>query len=396
MSTVHIDRLLETAVRTGATDLCASSGESAALVIDGRLRRLETKPLTATDVLALIRAILPKEHQGELEQTGRVLFSFSFGEKARFRCAACAHSRGHALLLRMQPTKPRTFEELGLPPIIRRLCHRPCGLFLMAGRGGSGRTGIVATCVDYINRNKDVRIVTLERPIEYVHSSQRGLVIQREVGVHVPTFVAGIEQARRDGADVLVVGELEDDETIRAAVQAAGQRCLVFGTMYARSAARAVARLTAAHGGTEPTEHAHAVSTNLLAALVGELCSRLGAGGLVPAYEFLVNTPAVSELIYAGRLDQLDLAIQTGKQYGMQLLDEHLFALYEGGTIAAEEAVEHARRPAEMQRRVEQTGRGSGEPDTPAEPDDGGDPSPSPARPKPPPPGLSAESEGES
>lgn len=388
MPTVHIDRLLETALRAGATDLLFVPGRPPTLRIDGRERSLEATVLTDSHVLTLIKAVIPEPRLQELEQIGRTTVAFAFGDKGRVRASASRHAAGHALSLRMHPAKLRTIEECGLPPIVKALCRRPRGLFLVAGPSGSGRTTLLAALIDYINRTFDYRIVTLERAIEIVHTHSKSALIQRELGTHAPTYAAALRELHLDAADAVLLGEIEDAATITAALEAARADCLVLGAIRARGAAQVVSRLCNAVVATQPADARTLVSEGLLAVLCIVLCPRFQASGLVPAFEFLVTTPAVANLIREGKLEKLDEAMRAGGKYGMRLLDDHLFELVRERVISAEEALDQARQPADFQARIDRLERGQSD-------DSAGGPlsDPVPVRPDRPPPDLSGHAE---
>jgi twitching motility protein PilT len=330
----------------------------------------------------LVRAVASQAIQEELAKRGATTFAFAYGQSARMRAHATTHAGGWSLTLRVLPAPPPSIEELGLAPVVMGLCRNSRGLFVVAGPSGSGRTTVVASLVEYLNERVGGRyIVTLGRTIEYASQPRKAMIVQRQVGPDVATFVAGIEQLRLDAAHVGVVDELEDDAAICAAVEAAHRDCLIIATLPARSATEAVERLLAA-GGANAASHLRRVSKCLLAVLCTELCPRTDRPGLMPAYEFLVNTPAVAEFIRAEKLAELDSAIRTGKKHGMQRLDDALLRLFDRGIITAETALDRARNAVEVQARLDR--RAANGPPAPDAPDDGDAPKPAPGRPHPP------------
>lgn len=351
MATPHIDRLLETMIRVGATDALVVPGVPPRVRVDGRERALETRPLSADGVLRLIKSTMPERGRADLEEHGRATWSFAYHDAARFRATAARQLDGHILALRCHPAKLRTLEELGLPPIIKALCRRPRGLFVVAGPASSGKTSVLATFIDYINRNFDRRIMTIEKPAEITHQPMKSTVVHREVGVHVPSYEQAITELRLDRADVALIGDLDDERVIRAALAIAHSDGLILAHMRARGTRNVVERLCAADGGRDPEHSRGLVAGSLLAVLYLELCMR-SAGGMVPAYEFLIATPALVTLIQENKLDRIDAAIQTGRKYGMQLLDDHLFQLVRAGVIFADEALDKSRAPAALQARL--------------------------------------------
>ena len=244
---------------------------------------------------------------------------------------------------------------------------------------------MLAALIHYINTLVgDRRIFTVEDPIEYVHVQHKCLVSQLEIGTHVATYGEGIAELGRQGASVVVIGDLDDAAVLHAAAQLARTDALVFGHLRARGAREVIELVCDAHGDRLRESWRAAAAESLLAALSCELCPRLD-GGMVPAFEFLVNTPATATLIREGSLDRVDNAIRTGGKYGMQLLDDHLHELWQAGVIAAEEAIERARDPSAFQGRIEGRLR-PGSDDNPLA-------DPRPVRPKRPPPGLSTHAE---
>jgi twitching motility protein PilT len=357
MATIHIDRLLETLIKRGGSDLHLSVGVPPVIRLHGRLRHLETKVLTPEDTTALMKAITPERCQQEIQEEGGTDFGFAFGDAGRFRVSVFRQKGAHTLVLRLIPSKILTFDEIGLPKIVPELCRRPRGLFLVTGPTGSGKTTTLATMVDYINRTLDRHIVTIEDPIEYYHDHQRCLVNQREVGVDVPSFAEALRRVLRQDPDVILVGELRDLETIEAAITSAETGHLVFGTLHTTGCQGTVNRIIDAFPQDQQDQIRVQLSVTLLAVLSQALCPRIPKG-MVAAYEFMLVTSAIQNLIRENKVYRIDSSIQTGKKYGMCLLDEHLWNLYKGGLISAEEAVDKCRKPGEMQDKIDAQARG--------------------------------------
>jgi twitching motility protein PilT len=250
-----------------------------------------------------------------------------------------------------------TFEQIGLPEVVRELIRRPRGLFLVTGPTGSGKTTSLATMIDFINTNMDRHIVTMEDPIEYYHYHKKSIVNQREVGNDVPSFAEALRRALRQDPDCILVGEMRDLETIEAAIRAAETGHLVFGTLHTTGAAKTIDRVVDAFPVTQQNQIRVQLSTALLCILSQALLTRIDQPGMVAAYEFLVITPAVANLIRDAKTFRIDSAIQTGKKFGMQLLDDHLWTLYMKGTISAEEMIDVSKSPADLRDRVHKLGR---------------------------------------
>ncbi|MCH7526433.1 MAG: type IV pilus twitching motility protein PilT [Planctomycetes bacterium] len=357
MAMLHIDRLLETVIKQGASDLHLTVGIAPVIRLDGRLRPLETKVLDSEDTVALMKAITPERNQQEIQEEGGTDFGFAFGDGGRFRVSVFRQRGDLALVLRLIPSRLLTFEEIGLPKIIAPLCRRPRGLFLVTGPTGSGKTTTLASMLDFINNNLDRHIVTVEDPIEYYHTHKKSLVNQREVGVDVPSFSEALRRVLRMDPDVILVGELRDLETMEAAIRAAETGHLVFSTVHTTGCQGTVTRIIDAFPQQQQDQIRVQLSTNLIAVLSQALCQRIPKGR-VAAYEFMVVTPAIANLIRENKTYRIDSDIQTGRKYGMRLLDDHLWELYSKGLIPEEEAVDKSRRPGEMQDKIDAHKRG--------------------------------------
>ena len=348
-STVNMDRLLMACVTQGASDIHLTTGRPPVLRIDGHLRSLETKMLDPDDTSALMRSITPEKNQQELQEEGGTDFGFAFGDQGRFRVSVFRQKGNLALVLRLIPSKMLTFEEIGLPKICQALCRRPRGLFLVTGPTGCGKTTTLATMINYINEKLDRHIITIEEPIEYYHNHKKSVINQRSVGVDVTSFSEALKRVLRMDPDVILVGELRDLETIEAAVRAAETGHLVFSTVHTTSAAGTITRLIDVFPVTQQEQIRIQLSSNLIAVLSQALCPLAAGKGRIAAYEFMVVTPAIANLIRENKTYRIDSSIQTGKKLGMQLLDEHLWKLYDTGKIALEEMLDKGRQPGALQ-----------------------------------------------
>ena len=365
VSTVQIDRLLDVMVKQDASDLHITVGRPPTVRLNGRLRNMQTKTLDADDTMALMKSITPEKNQAEFQEKGGTDFGFSFSEAARFRVSVFRQKGNVAMVLRLIPNRLLPFEVLNLPPIVKDLIRRPRGLFLVTGPTGSGKTTTLATMIDEINMNLERHIITVEDPIEYYHPHKKGIVNQREVGglADVPSFSEALRRALRQNPDCILVGEMRDLETIEAAIKAAETGHLVFGTLHTTGAAGTINRIIDAFPVAQQEQVRVQLSTSLLAVLSQVLLARHDKPGRLAGYEFLVITPAISNLIRENKTFRIDSAIQTGKKFGMQLLDEHLWSMYSKGLISADEMVEKARNPAELGERVRRSGVAIGRPE---------------------------------
>ncbi len=365
MGSLHIDRILETCIKRGASDIHLTVGRPPVLRLHGRLRSLETKVLEPEDTVALMKAITPDRNQQEIQEEGGTDFGFAFGDAGRFRVSVFRQKGNLAVVLRLIPSRFFSFKEIGLPTICQALCRRPRGLFLVTGPTGSGKTTTLASMLNYINENFDRHIVTVEEPIEYYHMHKKSLINQREVGNDVPSFAEALRRVLRQDPDVILVGELRDLETMESAIRAAETGHLVFSTVHTTGCQGTINRIIDAFPHEQQEQIRVQISTNLIAVLSQALCPRIEKG-MIAAYEFMVVTPAIANLIRENKTFRIDSSIQTGKKYGMQLLDEHLFELYQNKIIAAEEAMDKARNPGEMQDKIEAHEKGLPPPAGPA------------------------------
>jgi twitching motility protein PilT len=348
---VLIDRLLETVISQGASDLHIVVGRPPVVRMHSRLRSLNTKVLTPEDAVALMKSITPERCQQELQEMGTTDFGFAYEDKGRFRVSVFKQRGNVSMVLRLIPRKLLTFEEIGLPPQVRPLMFAPRGLFLVTGPTGSGKTTTLATMIDYINTNIDRHIVTVEDPIEYYHEHKKSIINQREVGVDVPSFSEALRRVLRQDPDVILVGEMRDLETIAAAITSAETGHLVFGTLHTTGAEGTINRIIDAFPTNQQEQIRVQLSVSIIAIISQQLLPRVPKG-MVAAYEFLVTTPAIRNLIRENKTYRIDSVIQTGRKFGMVLLDDHLYELYQRGLITMEDAIFKAKKPAELEAKI--------------------------------------------
>jgi twitching motility protein PilT len=357
MAFLQIDKLLETVVREGCSDLHISTGQPPVVRRHGRLVRLETKSLEPEDTVSLMKSITPERNQQELQERGGTDFGFAFGDKARFRVAVFKQ-RGHiGLVLRQIPNQFLTFEQLGLPSVIEDLITRPRGLFLVTGPTGSGKTTSLASMINFINDHHDHHIITMEDPIEYYHQHKKSTVNQREIGVDVPDFPEALRRSLRMDPDVILVGEMRDLETIQSAITAAETGHIVFATLHTTGAQGTVDRIIDVF----PTNQQEQIRTQLSVAIIAVLSQALlprKPKGLVAAYELLVVTPAIANLIREAKTYRINSSIQTGRKYGMQLLDDALFDLWRKGLCEERDVVVRSNQPGELKQRIANAKKG--------------------------------------
>lgn len=357
MATIQIDKLLETVVKERVSDLHITTGQPPVVRVGGRMVRLETKSLEPDDTVALMKSITPERNQQELQEVGGTDFGFAFGDKARFRVSVFKQ-RGHiAMVLRRIPNEFLTFEQLGLPSVIIDLLERPRGLFLVTGPTGSGKTTSLASMINYMNDTMDHHIITMEDPIEYYHEHKKSTINQREIGVDVPTFPEALRRALRQDPDVILVGEMRDLETISAAITAAETGHVVFGTLHTTGAQGTVDRIIDVF----PTNQQEQIRTQLSTSIIGILSQALmpkKPKGLVAAYEMLVVTPAIANLIREAKTYRINSSIQTGRKFGMQLLDDALFNLWRDELCEERDVVMRSNNPGELKAKIAMAKKG--------------------------------------
>jgi twitching motility protein PilT len=357
MAVVQIDKLLETVVKEKVSDLHIVVGQPPVVRLGGHMVRLETKDLEPDDTVALMKSITPERNQQELQETGSSDFGFAFGDKARFRVSVFKQKGRISIVLRRIPNEFLSPEVLGLPPIVMELIQRPRGLFLVTGPTGSGKTTSLASMINWMNHNMDHHIITLEDPIEYYHEHSKSTINQREIGTDCPSFAEALRRALRQDPDVILVGEMRDLETIESAITAAETGHLVFGTLHTTGAQGTVDRIIDVF----PTTQQSQIRTQLSVGILGTLSQALlpkKPKGLVAAYEMLVVTPAIANLIREGKTFRINSAVQTGRKYGMQLLDDALFELWDKGICEERDCIMKSNQPDELQLKINATKRG--------------------------------------
>jgi twitching motility protein PilT len=271
-------------------------------------------------------------------------FSFELGEVARFRVNVFLTRRGEAAVFRVIPSKIVTLDELSMPPVLKDICKRERGFVLCTGPTGSGKSTTLAAMVDFINETQDVSIITIEDPIEFVHRSKRGLVNQREIGMHTQSFANALRGALREDPDVILVGEMRDLETISLALTAAETGQLVFATLHTSSAPKTIDRVIDAFPSEQQNQVRTMLSESLQAIITQSLCKKKG-GGRIAACEVLMGVPAARNLIREAKIHQLPSVMQTGQKQGMQTLDMALQDLVARGLITREEAQAKSSNP---------------------------------------------------
>ena len=358
MSAIMIDKLLHTCIQLKANDLHITTGQPPVIRHQGRMKKLDTRSLTKDDTVSLMKSITPDRCQQELQERGGTDFAIEFVDGYRFRVAIFRQRGDIGMVLRRIPSGFLTFEQMGMPDAIKRLITRPRGLLLVTGPTGSGKTTSLASMLDFINHNYDKHVITLEDPIEYFHKHDKSTFNQREIGTDVPSFKEGLRRALRMDPDIILVGEMRDLETIHSAIEAAETGHVVFGTLHTNGASSTVNRIIDVF----PQEQQDQIRTQLSTALIGVLSQTLlprKPSGMCAAYEMMVVTPAIANLIRENKTYRIDSSIQTGRKHGMFLMDDSLFKLWRAGSVEKEEALGKAQKPQELSEKMRQAEEGT-------------------------------------
>jgi twitching motility protein PilT len=360
--TILMEKLLHAVVRQGASDLHITVGQPPVIRHDGHLVRLKTKTLEPSDTQMLMKSITPDRCQQELQAVGGADFGMAFGDLARFRVSIFKQRGNVAMVLRQIPNKLLSMEQLGLPAAVEPLLHRPRGLFLVTGPTGCGKSTSLASMINYINENFDHHIITVEDPVEFFHPNKKSTVNQREVGVDVPSFSEALRRALRQDPDVILVGEMRDLATIEAAIGAAETGHIVFGTLHTTGAQGTVNRIIDVFPSNQQDQIRTQLSTSIIAVLSQALLPKIG-GGRIAAYELLVCTSAIGNLIRENKTFRITSAIQTGAKLGMTLLDDSLFNLWKEQKVSKVDVLGVAQLPDELAARIAGAERGMFEED---------------------------------
>ena len=357
---VEMSDLLQLTVDEGASDLHIRVGIPPVLRIHGALSPLDLPPLTPEDTERLMKSITSPEHQQNVRENGGTDFGFGFGEVARFRVSVFKERGNVGVVLRQIPTKLLTLDQIGLPPQVKELLHRPRGLILVTGPTGSGKSTTLASMLNIINRDRDCHIITVEDPIEYFHSHRKSIVTQREVGVDVPSFAEAIRRGLRQDPDVILVGEMRDLETMQAAITAAETGHLVFATLHTTGAAATVDRIVDAFPTAQQEQVRTQLSVGLVAVISQLLLVRADRPGRIAAFEVMISTPSIRARIRDNKTFQITSDIQTGAKNGMVTLDAHLLELYLKGLIHYEDLITKAQDADTLVQQLQETLRARG------------------------------------
>lgn len=351
-----LEDLLQQVFERKASDLHLSQGLPPVMRVDGKLVRCEYPPLSKEDAQRLIFGMLTNEQRRVLEQNWDLDCSYGIQGLGRFRVNVYKDRGAYAAALRAITSDIPNFDQLQLPPIVRDISERPRGLILVTGPTGSGKSTTLAAMIDHINTNRAEHILTIEDPIEFIHSSKRSVVHQRELGQDTRSFENALRAALREDPDVILVGEMRDLETIRLALTAAETGHLVMGTLHTSSAMQTVDRIVDVFPAEQQQQIRIQLSNGLIAVFSQALLPKLNEfkekSGRVMAQEIMVVTPAIANLMREGKTAQIYSSIQTGSQYGMVTLENALKNLYDNGLVTLEDALSKTSRPDEFKRLI--------------------------------------------
>ncbi len=334
----YIDQFFQILVESGASDLHLSEGQSPKVRRHGEIVPIREEALTREEMGYMLSEICSPDRWARFEEHGDLDFAYEMNEESRFRCNYLKQANGYGAVFRIIPTKIKTLEELRVPEVIKTFGHMRGGIVLVTGPTGSGKSTTLAALIDYINSTFSRHIVTIEEPIEFVHRNKKSIVTQREVPEHAASFPAGLKAALREDADIVLVGEMRDLETIALALTAAETGLLVFGTLHTNNARKTVDRMIDVF----PSDQQAQVRTMLAASLRGVVAQLLmkkqDGSGRVAVNEILVVNNAVSAIIREGATQKLQDVIVGGKSQGMQFMDDAIWEQLLGGVVSPHEA----------------------------------------------------------
>lgn len=334
----YIDQFFQVLITAGASDFHLAQGQPPKIRRHGDIIPIRNEALTAEECAYMMSEIAGPERWAHFEESGDLDFAYEMDADSRFRCNFLKQTNGYGAVFRLIPTKIMTLEELGIPTVVKEFCKMRGGLVLVTGPTGSGKSTTLAGMMDFINVNYSRHIVTIEEPIEFVHNNKKSIITQREVPDHAPDFPTGLKAALREDADIVLVGEMRDLETISLALTAAETGLLVFGTLHTNNARKTVDRLVDVF----PSDQQGQVRTMLSASLRGVvaqlLLKRCDKPGRIAVNEILVGNTAVSAIIREGATQKLQDVIVGGKGQGMQFMDDAIWNVMQQGIASPHEA----------------------------------------------------------
>jgi twitching motility protein PilT len=351
--TLNLRALLEEMIQKDASDLHITAAEKPKLRVDGDMVDSSVPDvLTPKDTLQLAYSVLTENQKKRFETDDELDFSFGIQNLARFRGNVFKQRGCVAMVIRMIPFNVRTFQELGLPPVIAKLAERPRGLILVTGPTGSGKSTTLAAIIDKINKERKGHIITVEDPIEFIHRHQSCIVNQREIGTDTKTFANALKYALREDPDVILVGEMRDLETVAAALTIAETGHLVLATLHTNSAAESINRIIDVFPSNQQSQVRAQLAFVLEGVVTQTLLPKARGRGRCMAAEIMVATPAIRALIRDDKIHQIYSAMQSGKKFGMQTMNDALFQLYTSREVSQEECERVSSDPKEFLRMI--------------------------------------------
>jgi twitching motility protein PilT len=348
-----MQQLFDLMVEEGASDVHITVGRPPVVRKHGHLKNVRHPALTSSDTMTLVQSIAPERMMVEFRERGSADFGHAHGTRARFRVAIFRQKGRAAMVARLIPSRLMSFEEIGLPRAVQDLTHRHRGLILVTGPTGCGKTTTLATLIDAVNTTFDRHIITIEDPIEYYHEHKKSIMTQREVGVDLPSFAEGLRRSLRQDPDVILLGEMRDQETIATAITAAETGHLVFATLHTTGAARTMDRIIDQFPPDQQEQIRVQLSVSIVAVVSQVLMPRADKPGVIAAFEVMIMNPAIENHIRKAETFKIPSTIQTSKNQGMFLLDDHLLQLVREGKIAKETALLRAQSPRVMEQKLE-------------------------------------------
>lgn len=345
--------VMELAIEEGASDVHFTVGAPPTLRIDGELETVETQPLDEETVQEVSEEVASESELETLRESGSCDFGYDYRDGYRFRIVLFRQDGKPGLVMRLVPEQIYNLEELGLPEQLKDLTETPDGLILVTGPTGSGKTTTLASFLNYINETHRYHVVTIENPVEFKYEHKKSLFNQRELGDDVLSFADGVRSALRMDPDVILVGEMRDRETIRATMTAAETGHLVLSTLHTNSATQTINRIIDMFPEDEQNQVRSQLSMTLSAVISQSLLPRYGESGRIAAFEVLVSTPGIRNMIRERNESNIPSAIQTGRKHGMRTKDDHLLELYKRGKITSEDALRYATDPQSLRKKVE-------------------------------------------
>src|SRR6202171_5852232 len=336
MPSLH--HLLDIVVEQGGSDLHIGEGQPPKMRKHGDVMPIRAEPMLREQPMSMLREATGEHNWKIFEERGDLDFAYEMNAASRFRCNYLKQANGYGAVFRLIPTKIATLEELGIPPVVKEFGHLRGGLVLVTGPTGSGKSTTLAALVDYINENFSRHIVTVEEPIEFVHDNKRSIITQREVPGDCESFPIGLKAALREDADIVLVGEMRDLETISLALTAAETGLLVFGTLHTNNARKTVDRMVDVFPAARQAQARTMLANSLRGVLAQLLLKKADGSGRIAVNEILIANAAVSAIIREGATQKLQDVIVSGRGQGMQFMDDAIWALFQQGVVSAHEA----------------------------------------------------------